>query len=154
MPLATWYRFRLQAEKSRTLFLLMTRVACANSCAAVSLHCHQGTVDWRQAALHGPRLLAGLRYRVSVERGRCDSTRKKPAASAKAYWSSTIHGRDETCHRRCISVCIYRDFAAQALTRRHPELHSRAVAVLSGDPPLERVFAMNQRARLLGLESV
>lgn len=88
VPLATWYRFRLQAEKSRTLLLLLTRVACANSCAAVSLHCQQETVDWRQAALDSPRLLAGLRYRVSVERG-MDSTRKKPVASVKAYWSST-----------------------------------------------------------------
>ena len=87
VPLATWYRFRLQAEKSRMLLLLLTSVACANSCAAVSLHCQQETVDWQQTALDGPRLLAGLRYRISVERG-MDSTRKKPVASAKAYWSS------------------------------------------------------------------
>lgn len=89
VPLATWYRFRLQAEKSRTLFLLMTRVACAKSCAAVSLHCRQGAIEWQQAAERSPRLLAGLHYRVSVERHRAvDPLRKKPAA-AEAAWSST-----------------------------------------------------------------
>jgi len=50
-------------------------------------------------------------------------------------------------------LCLHlRDFAAQALARFHPELRFRAVAILSGEPPLEYVFAMNQRARLLGLE--
>ena len=50
-------------------------------------------------------------------------------------------------------LCLHlRDFAAQALARAHPELHSRALAVLSGNPPLERVFAINQQARRLGLQ--
>ena len=93
VPLATWYRFRLQAEKTRTLFLLLTRVACANSCAAVSLHCRQAAIDWQQAAERSPRLLAGLRYCVSVERHRAvDSARKKPAAATEAAWSSTATG--------------------------------------------------------------
>jgi hypothetical protein len=89
VPLATWYRFRLQAEKSRTLLLLLTRAACAGSCAAVSLHCRHGGIDWRQVALHGPRLLASLGYRVHLERSRAlDLTCKKPVASAEAAWSS------------------------------------------------------------------
>jgi protein ImuB len=68
-------------------------------------------------------------------------------------------------------LCVHvRDFAAQALTRSyagshpslHPSLHPSshsgkprplAVAVLSGDPPLERVFAINQSARLLGMRA-
>ena len=34
IPLATWYRFRLHAEKSRTLFLLITCAqGCEQSCA-------------------------------------------------------------------------------------------------------------------------
>jgi protein ImuB len=57
-------------------------------------------------------------------------------------------------------LCVHvRDLAAQALTRAHSaspiasHIEQRpAVAVLSGDPPQECVFAMNQRARLLGLE--
>jgi hypothetical protein len=89
VPLATWYRFRLQVEKSRTLFLLITCVSCANSCAAVSLRCRQGAINWQQAADDSPSLLAGLRYRVSVERSRAvDPTRKKPVASAEAVWNS------------------------------------------------------------------
>jgi len=89
VPLATWYRYRLQAEKSRTLFLLITRVACANSCAAISLCLKPGRTQWTQTAVHGPALLAGLRYGVSVERSRAvDLLRKRPAASAEASWSS------------------------------------------------------------------
>src|ERR1700687_3369839 len=55
-------------------------------------------------------------------------------------------------------LCLHvRDFAAQALTRSHAGSHSgkphpHTMAVLSGDPPLERVFAINQPARLLGME--
>jgi len=90
VPLATWYRFRLQAEKSHTLFLLMTRVPCANSCAAVSLHCQQVEIDWQQASFNSPRLLGGLRYRVSVERSRAvDPSRRKPVAFTEAAWSSS-----------------------------------------------------------------
>jgi hypothetical protein len=89
VPLATWYRFRLQAEKSRTLFLLVTRVPCANSCAAVSLHCRQSEIDWQQAAHNSPPLLGGVRYSVSVERSRAvDPARRKSVASAEAGWSS------------------------------------------------------------------
>lgn len=89
VPLATWYRFRLLAEKSRTLFLLITRATCANSCAAVSLQCQQEAADWQQAAIHSPKLLTGLRYRISVKRSRViDPMRKKPAA-AEVLWSST-----------------------------------------------------------------
>ena len=49
-------------------------------------------------------------------------------------------------------LCMHlRDFAAQALIRAQPEHGSRAVAVLSGVPPLERVFAIDEPARRLGL---
>ena len=53
-------------------------------------------------------------------------------------------------------LCLHlRDFAAQALAgslaASPAQPHPPAVAVLSGEPPLERVFAMNQRARQLGL---
>jgi protein ImuB len=49
----------------------------------------------------------------------------------------------------CVHVC---DFAAQALTRSGTP-HPLAMAILSGDPPLERVFAINQPARLLGMKA-
>jgi len=113
IPLATWYRFRLQAEKSRTLFLLITcaqgcEQSCAESrvqvveksyaksCAALTLQCHPASPHWRQAAANAPLLLAGLHYCISLQRGRAvDPTREKPAASApankasEAAWSST-----------------------------------------------------------------
>lgn len=87
-PLATWYRFRLQAEKSRTLLLLMTLVPCANSCAAVSLRCERGAVDWQQSVPCSPHLLAGVRYRVSVERNRLVDPYCKKTAASTASWNS------------------------------------------------------------------
>jgi hypothetical protein len=117
IPLATWYRFRLQAEKSRTLFLLITLATCgqgcahqgcdrqgcdqscaqghAKSCAAVSLHGHPASANWRQAAPGSPPLLDGLHNFLSLERSRAvDPTRRMPAdstpvATSKAAWSST-----------------------------------------------------------------
>jgi protein ImuB len=53
-----------------------------------------------------------------------------------------------------VYLCLYlRDFAAQTLARLEPELRKRPVAILHGDPPLETVFALNQSARNLGLDS-
>ena len=49
----------------------------------------------------------------------------------------------------CIFIC---DFPAQALIRFEPELRARPVAVLAGRPPLERVIALNERARQVGVE--
>lgn len=68
VPAAMWYRFRLQAEKSQTLFLLLTRVACAHSCAAASLCCEAANANWDQATEASPALLAGLSYCVRVRR--------------------------------------------------------------------------------------
>ncbi len=50
-------------------------------------------------------------------------------------------------------LCLHvSDFAAQAMSCQHPELRTRPVAILSGKPPLEYVFARNESARSLGLE--
>ena len=40
----------------------------------------------------------------------------------------------------------------QAVTRQSPELHGKPVALFEGAPPLTRVFAANQAARVLGVE--
>jgi protein ImuB len=49
-------------------------------------------------------------------------------------------------------LCLHvRDFAAQTLVRLRPELRNRPVVILDGDLPLETVFALNERARNLGL---
>jgi protein ImuB len=50
-------------------------------------------------------------------------------------------------------ACIFiPDFPAQAIIRFDPELRARPVAVLSGRTPLEKVMALNERARQLGVD--
>ena len=50
-------------------------------------------------------------------------------------------------------ACIFiPDFSVQALIRVEPELRTRSVAVLTGRPPLEKVTALNERARQSGIE--
>jgi protein ImuB len=45
------------------------------------------------------------------------------------------------------------DFPVEAIVRAEPLLRERAVAVLEGKPPLTRIIALNEKARLLGLEA-
>jgi protein ImuB len=50
-------------------------------------------------------------------------------------------------------ACIFiPDFSVQAIIRFEPELRARPVAVLTGRPPLEKVVALNERARQSGVE--
>jgi protein ImuB len=50
-------------------------------------------------------------------------------------------------------ACIFvPDFAAEAIVRAEPELRVQAVAVLEGKPPLQKVFAVNEKARRAGIE--
>jgi protein ImuB len=50
-------------------------------------------------------------------------------------------------------ACIYiPDFPVAALARAEPSLRDNAVAVLEGKPPKVRVVALNDTARLLGIE--
>lgn len=50
-------------------------------------------------------------------------------------------------------ACIFiPDFAVEALLRFEPELRTCPVAVLAGRPPLEKVVALNEKARLAGVE--
>ena len=50
-------------------------------------------------------------------------------------------------------ACIYiPDFPVEAIVRTTPLLREQAVAVLEGKPPLVRVVALNEKARLLGME--
>lgn len=49
-------------------------------------------------------------------------------------------------------ACIYiPDFPVEAIVRAEPLLRERAVAVLDGKPPVVRVVALNEKARLLGM---
>jgi protein ImuB len=50
-------------------------------------------------------------------------------------------------------ACIFiPDFSVQAILRFEPELRTRSVAVLTGRPPLEKVVALNEKARQAGIE--
>lgn len=50
-------------------------------------------------------------------------------------------------------ACIFvSDFPAEAILRAEPELRSQAVVVLEGKPPLQKVFAVNEKARRAGIE--
>ena len=50
-------------------------------------------------------------------------------------------------------ACIHiSDFPVEAIVRDEPFLRDRAVAVLDGKPPLTCVIALNEKARLLGME--
>ena len=50
-------------------------------------------------------------------------------------------------------ACIFiPDFSVQAIIRFEPELRARSAAVLTGRPPLEKVVALNERARQTGVE--
>src|SRR6266404_1944872 len=50
-------------------------------------------------------------------------------------------------------ACIFiPDFSVQAIIRFEPELRARPVAVLTGRSPLEKVGALNERARQSGVE--
>jgi hypothetical protein len=49
-------------------------------------------------------------------------------------------------------ACIFvPDFPAEAILRVEPELRAQSVAVLAGKPPLQKVFAVNEKARRAGI---
>jgi hypothetical protein len=96
VPLASWYRFRLQAEKSRAILLLVTQTACAGSCASVVLRCLEADERWQYAneAPNGLPLLTGFRYQVSANRKRGSALEswhpgKKKPVSAATFWNGT-----------------------------------------------------------------
>ncbi|HYL96565.1 MAG TPA: DNA polymerase Y family protein [Terriglobales bacterium] len=50
-------------------------------------------------------------------------------------------------------ACIFvPDFPAEAILRAEPELRSQALAVLEGKPALEKIFAVNEKARAAGID--
>ncbi len=51
-------------------------------------------------------------------------------------------------------ACIYvPNFPVAAALRAEPELKTRAVAILEGKPPLEKIIAVNEKARRMGIAS-
>jgi recombination protein RecA len=96
IPLASWYRYRLQAEKSQALFLVLTQTMCASSCASVVLRCKEAQERWQYATENqdGWPLLTGFQYSVSAERKRASrevaySFGKKPVSTVETSWKRT-----------------------------------------------------------------
>ena len=49
-------------------------------------------------------------------------------------------------------ACIYvPNFPVAAVLRAEPELQTHAIAIFEGKPPLEKIIAVNERARSLGI---
>jgi recombination protein RecA len=97
VPLASWYRYRLQAEKTQALFLVLTQVECAKSCASVVLRCKEAQEQWQGAIekQEGWPLLIGFQYNVSAERKRAALREigypfgERPAPAVDTSWKRT-----------------------------------------------------------------
>lgn len=87
IPLATWFRFRQAAERTRCNLVVLGRRAYGQSAAAVVLECAA-----RRAEQAGGAVLRGFEFMVRRERERSApveiTTRKPPAATwqANAAW--------------------------------------------------------------------
>ena len=72
IPLATWFRFRRAVDNTPTVFLLLTREPCAQTCASLVLRCQRCRELWSQAAesngASGVATLEGLELEVEVMR--------------------------------------------------------------------------------------
>jgi hypothetical protein len=96
VPLATWYRYRLQAEKTQALFLVLTQTQCAKSCASVVLHCQEAQEQWQCAIKQDEwPVLTGFQYSVTAERKRTALQEKvylfwkNPVSAVGASWERT-----------------------------------------------------------------
>jgi hypothetical protein len=89
IPLATWFRFRQAAERSRTSVLVLGRRAYAQSSAALVLECERLC-----EASANETVLGGFQFEVQRQRQRFPQTlsinRKAPAStwSASGAWDS------------------------------------------------------------------
>ncbi len=87
IPLATWFRFRQAADRTRACLVVLGRVGYAQSSAAVALECLP-----LEAESAGARVLSGFRFSLRRERQRSmpgmAGMRKPPAStwSASAAW--------------------------------------------------------------------
>lgn len=84
IPLATWFRFRQAADRTRCCLVVLGQVAYAHSSAALALECVAA-----QPQTAGGTILRGFTYQISRGRQRFApgvlSIRKPPAST----WSST-----------------------------------------------------------------
>jgi hypothetical protein len=93
VPLATWFRYRAAAERTRASVVLLTQYACAKSSAEVVLRMQAEEI------LAEPTVFAGLKPKVEVVRRRFElepsnvvSIRKPPQPSHGA--NAALHAAD------------------------------------------------------------
>ena len=93
IPLATWFRFRRAVDNTPTVFLLLTREPCAQTCASLVLRCQRCRERWSQAAesngASGVATLEGLELEVEVMRRQNLSPRSSHAVNA-ASWQTRM----------------------------------------------------------------
>ncbi len=77
IPMATWFRFRAAAERSRTTILLLTQHPCARSSAELVLRLKASSVTT------AGNLFTGRRYEVSVSRQRFEAVEEQPHEAGK-----------------------------------------------------------------------
>jgi recombination protein RecA len=91
IPLATWFRFRRAVDNTPTVFLLLTREPCAQTCASLVLRCQRCRERWSQAAesngASGVATLEGLELEVEVMRSQ---TQHSHAANS-ANWQTCMN---------------------------------------------------------------
>ena len=89
IPLATWFRFRRAIDNTPTVFLLLTREPCAQTCASLVLRCQRCQERWSQAAesngASGVATLEGLKLEVEVMRRQALLPRSSHAVSAASW---------------------------------------------------------------------
>jgi recombination protein RecA len=93
IPLATWFRFRRAVDNTPTVFLLLTREPCAQTCASLVLRCQRCRERWSQAtepnSASGVATLEGLDLEVKVMRRQAQRSRVANSASwqTRVNWS-------------------------------------------------------------------
>jgi hypothetical protein len=95
IPLATWFRYRAAAERSRASVLLLTQHACSKSSAGLVLRLEALHLQAEQAFADESTVLAGFERRVEVLRQRFTEAtakvvplRKPPQRATSADWRS------------------------------------------------------------------
>jgi hypothetical protein len=90
IPLATWFRYRTAAERTRSSLLLLTQHSCAKSSAELLLRFGAG-----EARRDESTVFSGIAHRLEVERRRFTQAdtnviplRKPPQSVNAARWRS------------------------------------------------------------------
>lgn len=95
IPLATWFRYRAAAERSRASVLLLTQHACSKSSAGLALRLEALRLQAGPPLSAESTVLAGLERRIEVSRQRFTEApakvvplRKPPQRATSADWRS------------------------------------------------------------------